>query len=154
MPLHFSSGKNINRLDVPQEQVPEVILPHSSRSYVEQTAQQDEVVDIPVDSMETQVLDNDVVQLQDHNGVVANDLGRNRSGREIRQPVRYTLLGESYDKIPEEPTSEPVNYDQALHDKDTDKGVATMKSEMGSMYSNQVWDLVEPPDGVKPIGCK
>ena len=30
-----------------------------------------------------------------------------------------------------------------------------MKSEMASMYSNKVWDLVEPPvDGVKPIGCK
>ena len=22
------------------------------------------------------------------------------------------------------------------------------------MYSNQVWLLVDPPDGVKPIGCK
>ena len=22
------------------------------------------------------------------------------------------------------------------------------------MYSNQVWNLVEAPDGVKPIGCK
>ncbi|RVW18166.1 Retrovirus-related Pol polyprotein from transposon TNT 1-94 [Vitis vinifera] len=29
-----------------------------------------------------------------------------------------------------------------------------MKSEMESMYSNQVWELVEPPKGVKPIGCK
>ena len=30
-----------------------------------------------------------------------------------------------------------------------------MKSEMESMYSNKVWDLVEPlVDGVKPIGCK
>ena len=25
---------------------------------------------------------------------------------------------------------------------------------MESMYSNQVWNLVDPPDGVKPIGCK
>jgi len=22
------------------------------------------------------------------------------------------------------------------------------------MYSNQFWDLVEPPEGIKPIGCK
>ena len=22
------------------------------------------------------------------------------------------------------------------------------------MYSNQVWDLMEPPEGIKPIGCK
>ena len=29
-----------------------------------------------------------------------------------------------------------------------------MKSEMESMYSNQAWNLVEPPEGIKPIGCK
>jgi hypothetical protein len=29
-----------------------------------------------------------------------------------------------------------------------------MKSEMESMYENQVWDLVELPEGVKSIGCK
>ena len=22
------------------------------------------------------------------------------------------------------------------------------------MYTNQVWDLMEPPEGIKPIGCK
>ncbi|KAK8652414.1 hypothetical protein V6N13_061432 [Hibiscus sabdariffa] len=29
-----------------------------------------------------------------------------------------------------------------------------MRSEMYSMSSNQVWTLVEPPEGIKPIGCK
>ena len=29
-----------------------------------------------------------------------------------------------------------------------------MMSEMESMYSNQVWDLVESPNEIKPIGCK
>ena len=29
-----------------------------------------------------------------------------------------------------------------------------MKSELDSMYSNQVWDLVKAPNGIKPIGCK
>ena len=29
-----------------------------------------------------------------------------------------------------------------------------MKSELESMYSNKVWDLVKPPEGIKPIGCK
>ncbi|XP_075096556.1 uncharacterized protein LOC142174624 [Nicotiana tabacum] len=81
IPLHFSSERNVNRLNVPQEQVPEVILPQSSGSYVEQTAQQEEVVDIPVDSMETQVLDDDVVQPQNQNDVVATDVVCSRSGR-------------------------------------------------------------------------
>ncbi|XP_070002049.1 uncharacterized protein LOC142162031 [Nicotiana tabacum] len=136
IPLHFTSGRNINRLDVPREQVPKVIPPQSNGSYVEQTAQQEEVVDIHVDSMETQVPDNDVVQPENQNSVIVTDVVRSHSG------------------IPEEPTSEPVNYDQALHDKDADKWVVAMKSEIGFMYSNQVWDLIEPPDGVKPIGCK
>ena len=29
-----------------------------------------------------------------------------------------------------------------------------MNLEMDSMYSNQVWELVDLPEGVKPIGCK
>ena len=29
-----------------------------------------------------------------------------------------------------------------------------MKLEMESMYSNQVWNLVELPKGIKLIGCK
>ena len=29
-----------------------------------------------------------------------------------------------------------------------------MKSEMQSMYDNQVWTLIDPADGLKTIGCK
>ena len=29
-----------------------------------------------------------------------------------------------------------------------------MKSEIDSMYTNQVWTLVDPPEGIKPIGFK
>ena len=29
-----------------------------------------------------------------------------------------------------------------------------MKSEMDSMYTNQVWTLVDAPKGVKPIGSR
>ena len=29
-----------------------------------------------------------------------------------------------------------------------------MNLEMESMYSNLVWDLVVPPEGIKPIRCK
>ncbi|CAL2230271.1 unnamed protein product [Prunus armeniaca] len=29
-----------------------------------------------------------------------------------------------------------------------------MKSEMDSMYANQVWTLVDPPEGIVPIGNK
>ena len=29
-----------------------------------------------------------------------------------------------------------------------------MKSEMDSMYENKIWTLVDPLEGIKPIGCK
>ena len=77
-----------------------------------------------------------------------------RSGRVIRQPLRYTLLGESFGRIPDELDTDLCNYDEALKDKNTDLWQKAMKSEMQSMYSNQVWDLMEPLEGIKPIGCK
>jgi hypothetical protein len=30
----------------------------------------------------------------------------------------------------------------------------TMESKIESMHDNQVWNLVDPIDGVRPIGCK
>ena len=32
--------------------------------------------------------------------------------------------------------------------------VKAMKSELDSMYSNQVWDLVKAPNSIKLVGCK
>ena len=61
-----------------------------------------------------------------------------RSGRVIRQPLRYTLLGESFDKILDELDNDPCNYDEALKDKDAKLWQKATKSEMQSMYSNQV----------------
>ena len=39
-------------------------------------------------------------------------------------------------------------------DIDFERWLEVMKSKMDSMYDNQVWSLVDPPEGVKPIGCK
>ena len=58
------------------------------------------------------------------------------SGRVICQPLWYTLLGESFDRIPNELDTDPCNYDEALKDKDADLWQKVMKSEMQSMYSN------------------
>ncbi|KAL0455030.1 UNVERIFIED_CONTAM: hypothetical protein Slati_0842200 [Sesamum latifolium] len=35
-----------------------------------------------------------------------------------------------------------------------DKWLEAMKSEMDLMGSNEVWTLVDPPKGVRPVGCK
>lgn len=100
------------------------------------------------------VIDLLALQPQQDQGEIAQNVVLRRSGRIRRPPIRYTLLGEAFDRIPEEVNIEPACYDEALQDKDADKWLVAMKSEMESMYSNQVWELVEPPKGVKPIGCK
>ena len=48
---------------------------------------------------------------------------------------------------------EPTIYEEYLNSSESDKWLIAMKSEMDSMYENQVWTLVDPPEGIKPIGC-
>ena len=49
---------------------------------------------------------------------------------------------------------DPCNYNEAIQDKDATLWQKAMNTEMESMYSNQVWSLMDPPNGVKPIGFK
>ena len=49
---------------------------------------------------------------------------------------------------------EPTTYYESLNSPKSEKWLEAMKSEMDSMLVNQVWTLVEPPEGIKPIGCK
>ena len=49
---------------------------------------------------------------------------------------------------------EPTTYEESLNSLEFDQWINAMKSEMDSMYTNKVWILVDPPEGIKPIGCK
>ena len=40
---------------------------------------------------------------------------------------------------------EPTNYEEAMVSLDSAKWLEAMKSEMGSMYENNVWTLVDLP---------
>ena len=57
-------------------------------------------------------------------------------------------------EVSEDPETDPCNYNEAIQDKDATLWQKAINTEMESMYSNQVWSLVDPPDGVNPIGCK
>ena len=46
---------------------------------------------------------------------------------------------------------EPLTYNDAVSRDDSDEWLRAMKSELQSMEDNHVWDLVDIPDGVKPI---
>jgi hypothetical protein len=41
---------------------------------------------------------------------------------------------------------EPTNYEEAMTSPDSDKWLEAMKSEIGSMYENKVWTLLDLPD--------
>ena len=46
---------------------------------------------------------------------------------------------------------EPTNYEEAMMSPDSAKWLEAMKSEMGYMYENKVWTLVELPDDRQAI---
>ena len=48
----------------------------------------------------------------------------------------------------------PTNYDEAMMRPDSAKWLEAMKSEMGSMYENKVWTLVDFPDDRQAIENK
>ena len=49
---------------------------------------------------------------------------------------------------------EPTNYEEAMMSPDSAKWLGAMKSEMGSMYENKVWTLVDLPDDRQAIENK
>ena len=46
---------------------------------------------------------------------------------------------------------EPTNYEEAMMSPDSAKWHEAMKSEMGTMYENEVWILVDLPNDRQPI---
>ena len=46
---------------------------------------------------------------------------------------------------------EPTNYEEAMMSPDSDKWLEAMISEIGSMYENKVWTLVDFPMIGKPL---
>ena len=49
---------------------------------------------------------------------------------------------------------EPTNYEEVMMSPDSAKWLEAMKSEMGSMYENKVWTLVDLPDDQQAIENK
>ena len=49
---------------------------------------------------------------------------------------------------------EPTNYEEAMMSPDSNKWLEAMKCEIGSMYENKVWTLVDLPDDRRAIENK
>ncbi|KAK4420300.1 Retrovirus-related Pol polyprotein from transposon TNT 1-94 [Sesamum alatum] len=71
-----------------------------------------------------------------------------RSTRESRPPVRYGFLNTTGIL-----DNDPKTYGEVMSDIDSGKWLEAMKTEIDAMSENQVWRLVDPPKGVKPVDC-
>ena len=80
--------------------------------------------------------------------------GPRRSGRIHHKLERYGFLVTNDKTIELVDQNEPTTYHEAMMSLDSKKWLQAMKSEMQSMYDNKVWNLVNPPEGAKVIGCK
>jgi transposase InsO family protein len=74
-----------------------------------------------------------------------------RSTRVITPSVR---LREARGELLLLDNDEPATYAGAVMGPDSERWQSAMRSEIDSMGDNQVWNLVDPPDGVRPIECK
>ena len=127
---------------------------NSSPRVVDEAGPSTRVVDEPVSEAgpSTRVIDEPSTSGQAH---PSQELRMpRRSGRVVIQPERYLGLAETPTIIPDDGVEDPLTFRQAMNDVDHDQWVKAMDLEMESMYFNQVWDLVDLPEGVKPIGCK
>ena len=72
---------------------------------------------------------------------------------EAPQPRRSARLHEARELLLLD-NDEPATYAEAMVDPDSEKWLIAMRSEIESMGDNQVWNLVDLPDGFKAIECK
>ena len=60
----------------------------------------------------------------------------------MRDPILEVMLLDN---------NEPMSYGEAMVGPYTDKWLEAMKSEIGSMYQNKAWNLVDLPDDRQAI---
>ena len=77
-----------------------------------------------------------------------------RYGRIRHEPERYGFLITGNKGIILVDNNEPTTYQGTIVYPNSIRWHEAMKSEMQSMYDNQLWNLVDPPIGAKIIDCK
>ncbi|KAK1668552.1 hypothetical protein QYE76_056711 [Lolium multiflorum] len=83
----------------------------------------------------------------------------NEIATEPRRSTRERATPDWYDPclnvmIVDNNDEDPATYEEAMMSPDSNKWQEAMKSEMGSMYDNKVWTLVDLPDSRKAVENK
>ena len=120
----------------------------------------DEVI-VPSLELEGSTSQKEVPVMSTPAGEEANDDDHESSDQvttELRRSTRVHSAPEWYGNPVLEvmllDNGEPTNYEEAMMSPDSDKWLEAMKSEIGSMYENKVWTLVDLPDDRQAIENK
>jgi hypothetical protein len=112
----------------------------------------DEVI-VPSLELESSTSQKEVPVMPTPAGEEANDDDHETSDQattELRRSTRTRSAPEWYGNPVLEvmllDNGKPTNYEEAMMSPDSDKWLEAMKSEIGSMYENKVWTLVDLPD--------
>jgi hypothetical protein len=95
--------------------------------------------------------------IQEVQDVVLPDVEAPASRRYIKARCtikKFTLLTTEQCDILLLDTDEPMTYTKAMMGPDSEKWLGAMESEIQSMHDNQVWNLVDPINGVRHISYK
>lgn len=79
-----------------------------------------------------------------------------RSTRERRSaiPDDYLVFLQEHVDTVDMIENDPISFHHAMQSSISHKWIEAMGEEYKSMQDNKVWDLVQLPEGKKPIGCK
>ena len=80
-----------------------------------------------------------------------------RSRRVVRKLKRYGMYStfeHTYTVIIDEFDNDPTSYLKAMTSSEANRWQKAIDVEVQSMYSNDIWTLVDPSEEIKPIGCK
>ena len=82
-----------------------------------------------------------------------SDLRRSSRVRKSAIPSDYVVYLQETDYM-SGINQDPISFSEAMSRTDSEKWSDAMKDELNSMANNQVWDLVELPEGFRAVGCK
>ena len=120
----------------------------------------DEVI-VPAPLLESRSSQKSVFATPTPNSEEVNDNDHETSDQVITEPRRSTRVrsapewyGNPVLEVMLLDHDEPTNYEEVTMSLDSAKWLEAMKSEMGSMYENKVWTLVDLPDDRQAIENK
>jgi hypothetical protein len=120
----------------------------------------DEVIEPPLHELVSGAALETVLVVTSPNEVGANDEDHENPKEDATKPCRSTRTRAAPQRYSDlvinciVKNDDPATYDEAMMSPDSNKWHEAMKSEMESMYENQVWTLVELPIDRKAVENK